>query len=139
MKRGFVYILASGRNSMLYIGATSALSERIQQHRDGVVDGFTKRYGVHRLVHVETFDDIRDAIARERQLKKWNRAWKLELIEKHNPKWDDLSDFLQRLGRLRRAELPTGWACASTTWRGGRSGRRFDWIPAFARMTRYRS
>jgi putative endonuclease len=94
MKRGYVYMLASGRNGTLYVGTTSNLPKRIQQHRDGVVDGFTKRYSVHRLVHVETFDDIRDAIARERQLKKWNREWKLDLIEEHNPDWEDVSDRL---------------------------------------------
>jgi putative endonuclease len=94
MKRGYVYLLASGRNGTLYIGATSDLPKRIGQHREGVVDGFTKRYGVHRLVHVETFDDIQDAIARERQLKKWSREWKLDLIEEHNPEWDDVADHL---------------------------------------------
>ncbi len=94
MKSGFVYILASQRNGTLYIGVTSDLSKRLQQHRDGVVDGFTKRYAIHRLVRVETFDDIRDATTWERRLKKWNRAWKLAIIEETNPEWEDLADLL---------------------------------------------
>jgi putative endonuclease len=87
-----VYILASDRNGTLYIGVTSDLVKRVWDHKNDSVDGFTKRYGVHRLVHYELHDDMLFAIAREKQLKKWNRAWKLELIEEKNPEWKDLSD-----------------------------------------------
>ncbi len=85
-----VYILASKRNGTLYIGVTSDLLQRVWQHRTGMVEGFTKRYGVHSLVYYELHTDMRDAILREKQLKKWNRAWKIELIEQDNPEWRDL-------------------------------------------------
>ena len=88
--RYFVYILASKRNGTLYVGVTSDLASRIGQHRDQVMEGFTKRYGVHMLVWFEEFSDIYDAILREKRIKKWRRAWKLELIEKLNPDWNDL-------------------------------------------------
>jgi putative endonuclease len=87
-----VYILASGRNGTLYIGVTGDLAVRIWQHRTGAAEGFTKRYGVHRLVHVEAFGDVNEAILREKRIKKWRRAWKLELIERDNPQWLDLYD-----------------------------------------------
>jgi len=87
---GYVYILASQRNGTLYIGVTSNVEARVAQHRAGVTPGFTTRYGVHRRVRVEEYPDIRDAIQRERQLKKWRRAWKLDLIEQVNPDWTDL-------------------------------------------------
>lgn len=89
-----VYILASDRNGTLYIGVTGSLAHRIWQHRNGMVDGFTKRYGVTKLVHVEEFGDIHLAIAREKALKKWRRVWKLDLIERDNPEWCDLFDDL---------------------------------------------
>jgi putative endonuclease len=82
--------LASGRNGTLYIGVTSDLAQRIWQHRSDVVPGFTGRYGVHSLVHVEFFETMADAILREKQMKKWRRAWKLALIESANPQWRDL-------------------------------------------------
>lgn len=85
-----VYILASQRNGTLYIGVTSNLAQRIWQHQNDLVEGFTEKYGVHRLVYFELLDDMLSAIAREKQLKKWNRAWKLALIEKQNPTWQDL-------------------------------------------------
>ncbi|HSS65398.1 MAG TPA: GIY-YIG nuclease family protein [Gammaproteobacteria bacterium] len=89
-----VYILASRRNGTLYIGVTSNLARRVLQHRRDTCWGFTRRYGVHRLVHVEFCDSIADAINREKQMKKWNRAWKLALIESTNPDlrdlWEDL-------------------------------------------------
>lgn len=85
-----VYILASQRNGTLYIGVTSNLVQRIWQHRNDLVEGFTEKYGVHGLVYVELLDDMLSAITREKQLKKWNRAWKLALIEKQNPTWQDL-------------------------------------------------
>ncbi|MFN4283954.1 MAG: GIY-YIG nuclease family protein [Alphaproteobacteria bacterium] len=87
---GWVYILASERNGTLYIGVTSDLVRRIYEHRENAADGFTKKYGVKRLVHYEQFDDIQTAIQREKTLKGWSRVWKLDLIEKANPKWDDL-------------------------------------------------
>jgi putative endonuclease len=85
-----VYVLASKRNGTLYIGVTSDLRKRVWEHRSDVVDGFTKRYGIHRLVYYELYADMESAIRREKQMKKWNRAWKLELIEQHNPIWQDL-------------------------------------------------
>jgi putative endonuclease len=85
-----VYILTSQRNGTLYIGVTSNLVQRIWQHKNDLVEGFTKEHQVHRLVYVELFEDMLSAIAREKQIKKWNRAWKLELIEGKNPNWDDL-------------------------------------------------
>lgn len=85
-----VYILASQRNGTLYIGVTSALVKRTWEHRNDVTEGFTKKYNVHRLVYYELHGDMAAAIAREKQLKKWNRTWKLRLIERHNPTWHDL-------------------------------------------------
>ena len=91
-----VYILASGRNGTLYIGVTSDLARRVSEHRANVVEGFTQKYGVHRLVYIEFHDEMTDAILREKQLKKWRRAWKLELIEKANPTWRDLYEDLNK-------------------------------------------
>jgi putative endonuclease len=85
-----VYILASKRNGTLYIGVTSNLEKRAWEHKNDLVEGFSKRYGVHRLVYYEVHADMMSAITREKQMKKWNRAWKLELIEKQNPDWNDL-------------------------------------------------
>ena len=89
-----VYILASGRNGTLYIGVTGNLAARVWQHRTGAAEGFVKKYNVTRLVHVEPFADINEAIAREKTLKKWRRSWKLELIERDNPQWLDLFDVI---------------------------------------------
>ena len=85
-----VYILASRRHGTLYIGVTSDLIARIVSHRDGVLEGFTKRYGVTRLVWYEPHDSIIEAIRREKQLKKYKRDWKINLIERENPEWLDL-------------------------------------------------
>ena len=85
-----VYILASERNGTRYIGVTSDLIKRVWEHREGVADGFTKKYSVHKLVYFEQFDDMENAIIREKRLKKWRRAWKLNLIEQSNPHWNDL-------------------------------------------------
>ena len=90
MKRPCVYLLASGRNGTLYVGVTSGLTNRLSLHREDVIGGFTQKYGVHRLVWFEEFEDMPTAITREKQIKKWNRAWKLRLIESHNPQWRDL-------------------------------------------------
>ena len=89
-----VYILASSRNGTLYVGVTGDLARRAWQHRNGVSGGFATRYGVHRLVHIEPFSDVLLAIAREKAIKKWRRAWKLELIERSNPDWRDLFEDL---------------------------------------------
>ena len=86
----YVYILASGIGGTLYIGVTNDLVRRIFEHREKIVSGFTSKYGVDRLVHFEVFDDIEAAITREKQMKKWNRAWKIRLIEENNPDWHDL-------------------------------------------------
>jgi putative endonuclease len=91
-KQPAVYILASKRNGTFYIGVTSDLQKRVWEHKDNTVEGFTKRYGVHNLVYYELHGDMLSAISREKQMKKWNRAWKLELIEKQNPDWKDLWD-----------------------------------------------
>ena len=91
---GYVYVLASSRNGTLYIGVTSDLARRVWEHREGLVEGFTKRYGVTRLVYIDGFDRIEDAIAREKAMKKWNRLWKLDLIERQNPDWSDLYEDL---------------------------------------------
>jgi len=86
----YVYILASRIGGTLYIGVTNDLIRRVAEHRLKLVDGFTKKYDVHRLVHFEQFDDVENAIKREKQLKRWNRAWKIRLIEELNSNWDDL-------------------------------------------------
>jgi putative endonuclease len=86
-----VYLLASAPNGTLYVGVTSDLVRRVWEHREGLVEGFTKRYGVRRLVYFEVHAEMSSAIAREKQIKKWNRAWKIELVERKNPKWEDLS------------------------------------------------
>jgi len=89
-KQPCVYILASQRNGTLYVGVTSDLVKRFWEHRNDAVDGFTKEYGVHILVYYELHGDMLAAITREKQLKKWERAWKIELIEAKNPEWRDL-------------------------------------------------
>jgi putative endonuclease len=89
-KQPCVYILASRRNGTLYVGVTSDLVKRGWQHKSDFVDGFTKKYSVHNLVYFELLEDMTAAIAREKQLKKWRRAWKVQLIEAQNPQWRDL-------------------------------------------------
>ena len=89
-KQPAVYILASKRNGTLYIGVTGDLIKRTREHKNNVVEGFTKRYGIHRLVWYELRDNMESAIEREKRLKEWKRVWKLELIEKANPNWQDL-------------------------------------------------
>jgi len=103
--RYFVYLMASQRHGTLYVGVTSDLAGRANEHRTELREGFTKKYGVHLLVWFEEFSDIHEAILREKRIKKWQRAWKIELIEKMNPAWSDLSNRLS------------------------------EWIPAFAGMT----
>jgi putative endonuclease len=89
-----VYILASKRNGTLYIGVTNNLSKRVHQHKNNIVEGFTKTYKVHDLVYYETYENIKDAITREKRMKKWKRNWKLKLIEKFNPNWENLFNTL---------------------------------------------
>ncbi|MFL6758408.1 GIY-YIG nuclease family protein [Sphingomonas sp.] len=90
MKAGYVYIMASRNNGTIYIGVTSDLMKRVWEHREGVVAGFTKRYGCKLLVWYEVFDDIQQARVRELQMKEWNRKWKIKLIEETNLDWNDL-------------------------------------------------
>ncbi|MBI2637134.1 MAG: GIY-YIG nuclease family protein [Parcubacteria group bacterium] len=90
MKEYAVYILASKRNGTLYIGVTNSLHRRVYEHKHTIVDGFTKKYKVRILVYFELMDNIETAIMREKQLKKWNRDWKIQLIEKNNPQWRDM-------------------------------------------------
>jgi len=86
----WVYIVASQIGGTLYIGVTNNLVRRVYEHRMGLAEGFTKKHGIHRLVYFEQCGDIESAILREKRLKKWNRAWKIQLIEELNPNWDDL-------------------------------------------------
>ena len=97
-KRPCVYILASGPNGTLYIGVTSAMYDRVAIHKQDLIDGFTKKYGVHTLVYYEMHETMEAAIRREKQLKKWDRLWKIRLIEQMNPEWIDLMD--EMLGLL---------------------------------------
>ena len=90
MKQYYVYMLASKKNGTLYIGVTNDLAKRIYEHKNGTVEGFTKKYEINELVYFESTLDIKSAIQREKRLKKWKRQWKIELIEKGNPNWDDL-------------------------------------------------
>ena len=91
MKQPVVYILASEPYGTLYVGVTSNLAARVEAHRNGVLDGFTKQYGVYTLVYFELHADMYEAIQREKRLKRWNRAWKIRLIEEMNPECKDLS------------------------------------------------
>jgi putative endonuclease len=109
MARPCIYILASKRNGTLYIGVTNDVARRVEEHKSDAADGFTKRYGVHLLVHAEFHETMPLAIQREKQMKKWNRDWKLRLIEQNNPEWRDLS---------------------------GEISHGPDWTPAFAGVTR---
>ncbi len=87
----FVYILTSKRNGTLYIGVTNNLERRVYEHKNNIIKGFTSKYSVNQLVYYEETNDIHAAIQREKQLKKWNRKWKLALIERINPDWNDLA------------------------------------------------
>ena len=87
----YIYILASRRNGTLYIGSTSDLKRRVYEHKNKLIEGFTKKYNITMLVHYEITDSRVSAIHREKQLKKWKRNWKLRIIEDNNPNWDDLS------------------------------------------------
>lgn len=93
-----VYIMASKPNGVLYTGVTSSLADRVSVHKQDLTDGFTKRYGVHRLVYYEVHDSMEAAILRETRIKKWQRAWKVRLIQELNPEWVDLFD--ERTGAI---------------------------------------
>ena len=99
-KEPCVYILASGVNGTLYIGVTARLFDRVMMHKEGAIDGFTKRYNIHRLVYYEIYDSLENAQRREKQLKEWNRQWKIRLIEEMNPEWHDLFDKTEGIVRV---------------------------------------
>jgi putative endonuclease len=94
MRGGLVYLMTNRKNGTLYCGVTSDINQRIYDHRTGAYAGFTKRYSLHRLVWMDYYEDITDAIQRETSIKKWPRAWKVRLIHQANPDWDDLYDLL---------------------------------------------
>jgi putative endonuclease len=90
----YVYVLASNKSGTLYIGITNDLKRRVGEHKEGLIEGFTKKYNIRKLVYFEIYNDINEAMLREKRLKKWNRSWKIRLIEEMNPKWNDLyTDF----------------------------------------------
>ncbi len=89
-KKYFIYFLASKKNGTLYIGMTNSLKSRVVQHKEGLIPGFTQKYKVNILVYFEEFMEVRDAITRETQMKRWKREWKIKLIESMNPAWKDL-------------------------------------------------
>jgi len=135
MGQYFVYILASQRNGTLYIGMTNDLIRRIYQHKNDLVEGFTKKYGIHRLVWYEVADTPLAAITREKQLKKWNRAWKLRLIEEMNPEWKDLyEEHHPMIGHLplRASSFPRRREFSSLRWmpdKGIRESSSLHWMP----------
>ncbi|MFA6524820.1 MAG: GIY-YIG nuclease family protein [Patescibacteria group bacterium] len=94
MKQYYVYIMASKKNGTLYIGVTNNIIRRVYEHKNNEVEGFTKKYEVHLLVYYEQTENIESALNREKQLKKWNREWKINLIQKENPDWKDLYNEL---------------------------------------------
>jgi len=94
MKKGFVYIMSNKQDGVLYIGVTSDIVKRVYEHKNGFVDGFTKQYNLKTLVYYEVYDEIEEAIKREKQLKNWHRDWKIELINKQNPHWEDLYESI---------------------------------------------
>ena len=95
MERYYVYLIANKKGGKIYAGSTNDLRRRISEHKNNSIDGFTKNSGIHNLVYYEEHDDIHKAVTRERQIKKWERAWKIELIEKFNSEWKDLySDLI---------------------------------------------
>lgn len=95
-KQYYVYILASKKNGTLYIGVTNNLIKRVYEHKNNLVDGFTQKYRVHNLVYYEIYNDVYDAITREKRIKKWKRQWKIELIKKFNPEWKDLYEEISQ-------------------------------------------
>ncbi len=129
MKQPAVYILASKRNGTLYTGVTSDLRKRIFEHRTDLIEGFTKKYGVHNLVYFEMHENMSAAITREKQIKKWNRAWKLRIIEQQNPNWEDLwQRILQPCWIPAFAGMTHGRRLVSRRWR--------CWWPSPTRRTK---
>lgn len=98
MKNYYVYIVTNKPRGTLYVGMTNNLVRRSYEHRNGLIDGFTKKYNLKRLVYFEVFDRVEDAILREKRLKKWNKQWKIDLIERVNPNWSDLYEQLVEEG-----------------------------------------
>ncbi len=94
IKQYYVYILANKKNGTIYIGVTNNLKRRVGEHKEDIIEGFTKKYRIHNLVYFESYNDIKDALTREKRLKKWNRKWKIKLIEEMNPDWCDLYNDL---------------------------------------------
>lgn len=94
MKKGFVYMMSNKQDGVLYIGVTSDIVKRVYEHKNSLVDGFTKQYNLKNLVYYEVYDEIEEAIKREKQLKNWHRKWKVELVNKQNPKWEDLYESI---------------------------------------------
>ena len=94
MKNFYVYILCNKRNGTLYTGVTSDLIKRVYEHKSNLIDGFSKKYSIHDLVWYESHKTVEEAIIREKQIKKWNRRWKLKLIERDNPEWNDLYETI---------------------------------------------
>lgn len=94
MKKYYVYVLSSGKNGTLYVGVTSNLARRMFEHQQDLIPGFTQKYNVKMLVHVEQYSTMYQAITREKKLKEWNRSWKIQLIEQNNLEWNDLSQNL---------------------------------------------
>ena len=117
-KTYYVYILANQKNGTLYVGMTNNLVRRVHQHRNGLVDGFTKKHRIHQLVYFESHSDVHQAIAREKRLKRWRRQWKIKLIEKQNPGWKDLYESLMGEGECWVPAQKT----AGTTLEGGPRG-----------------
>lgn len=94
ISQSYVYIMTNQYNTVFYVGVTSDLVKRIHEHRNKFIDGFTKKYEINKLVHYEISENIESAILREKQLKKWNRDWKIKLIEKNNPNFEDLYEII---------------------------------------------
>jgi len=90
MKQYYVYIVTNKKQGVLYIGVTGDIIKRVYEHKSGLIKGFTKKYNANKLVYYEIHNDVKEAITKEKQMKKWNRQWKIELIEKDNPEWNDL-------------------------------------------------
>ncbi len=97
-KTYYIYVLASRRNGTLYIGVTNDLVRRVYEHRNDIIEGFSKKYGVHKLVYSEECESVESVIQREKRLKVWHRKWKIRLIEEMNPEWEDLCDSIIRTG-----------------------------------------
>jgi putative endonuclease len=137
MAGGFVYFMSNRRNGILYVGVTSNLPARAYQHREGLVDGFTKQYGLKMLVYYEAFDDIRLAIAREKAIKHWQRAWKVRLIHGMNPEWKDLFDtlFLYRHARACPAHPRLSFRVAKTWMAGTSPAMTWRWSAPTASFT----